>query len=66
MRQCLNCQGAMAENLQVTVKGALYGLKITRKKRGLFNNATAEPKAAVCSGCGAVALYVENHQDFRE
>ena len=66
MRQCPNCRGAMAEDLQVTVKGALYGLKITRKKRGLFKNATAEPKAAVCSGCGAVAFYVENPQDFRE
>lgn len=66
MRQCPNCQCAMAEDLQVTVKGAMYGLKITRKKRGFFNNATAEPKAAVCSNCGAVAFYVENPQDFRE
>jgi predicted nucleic-acid-binding Zn-ribbon protein len=66
MRQCPECRGAMAEDLQVTVKGAMYGLKITRKKRGFFNNATAEPKAAVCSNCGPVAFYVENPDDFRE
>lgn len=56
----------MVEDVEVTVKGALYGLKITRKKRGLFNNVSAEPKAAVCSNCGAVALYIENPQKFGE
>ncbi len=66
MRECTNCDQLMVEDLQVTVKGALYGLKITRKKRGLFKNAVAEPKAAVCPICGAVALYIDNPQDFGE
>lgn len=66
MRTCTNCGQSMVDDLQVTVKGALYGLKIKQKKRGLFTRAVGEPKAAVCNRCGAVALYIENPQDFRE
>ncbi len=64
VRMCRDCNEEMVEDVHVTVKGALYGLKITQKKRGLFTNANAEPKASVCKNCGAVALYIENPQDF--
>jgi len=52
----------MVDNCSISVEGALYGIRIKRKGKGLFNSVSAVPKAAVCPNCGTVIFYVEDFQ----
>lgn len=56
----------MIEDCQVNVEGGMYGIKITKKNDGLFNNVSAKPKAAVCSNCGYISFYIDDYEKFRE
>ncbi|MEH7249354.1 nucleic acid-binding protein [Neobacillus niacini] len=63
--KCVHCQTEMIGDCQVKVEGAMYGLKISKKGKGLFNNVSAKPKAAVCPTCGYVAFYVDEYEEFK-
>lgn len=54
----------MTSDCKVTVEGGMYGIKISQKGGGLFRRASAKPKAAVCPGCGYVALYIDEYSEF--
>lgn len=56
----------MIEDCSVNVEGAAYGIKITQKRKGIFNNISAKSKAAVCPNCGYVALYVDGFREFNQ
>ncbi|WP_246943530.1 nucleic acid-binding protein [Bacillus pinisoli] len=64
--KCHQCQTEMVRDCNVTVEGGMYGIKISKKRKGLFNKVSAKTKAAVCSSCGYVALYIDEYNDFRE
>ena len=65
-RICNQCQSEMVTECKVSVEGVMYGIKISKKRSGLFNKVSAKPKAAVCPSCGFVALYIDEHESFRE
>lgn len=65
-RICSQCQSEMVTDCKVSVEGVMYGIKISKKRKGLFNKASAKPKAAVCPSCGYVALYIDEYESFRE
>ncbi len=44
-RICIQCQTEMIEDCKVTVEGDLAGIKISQKRKGLFNNVSAKTKA---------------------
>lgn len=66
MMKCNQCQNEMIKDCTVNVEGGMYGIKITKKVKGLFNNVSAKPKAAVCPNCGNVAFYIEEYKKFSE
>ncbi|MCM3387858.1 nucleic acid-binding protein [Ureibacillus chungkukjangi] len=61
---CNHCQSELIKNCEVNVEGGLYGVKIIKKKKGLFNNVSEKTKAAVCPSCGYVAFYIDNYKEF--
>lgn len=63
-RICNQCNCEMVDNCSISVEGALYGIRIKRKGKGLFNSVSAVPKAAVCPNCGTVIFYVEYFQEL--
>ena len=65
-RVCQQCQSEMISDCELTVEHNFYGIKISQKRAGLFNNVSVKPKAAVCPTCGYVALYVENLSKFQQ
>ena len=65
-RICQQCESEKVEDCKVSVEGGMYGIKITKKNEGLFNNITAKPKAAVCTDCGYVAFYIDNYDEFKK
>ena len=65
-RICQHCQGEMILDCKINGEGGMYGIKITKKNDGLFNNVTEKPKAAVCPNCGSVALYIDDYDKFKE
>jgi hypothetical protein len=62
--KCNQCQTEMVGDCQVSVEGGLYGIKISKKGKGLFKKVSAKPKAAVCPNCGYVAFYVNEYKQF--
>ncbi len=64
--QCNQCQKEMIEECKVNVEGGMYGIKISKKGKGLFNNVSAKPKAAVCPSCGYVAFYIDEYKEFSD
>jgi hypothetical protein len=62
--KCNQCQYEMVRDCNVNVEGGMYGIKISKKKTGLFNKKSAKPKAAVCSNCGYVAFYIDEYKEF--
>lgn len=65
-RICIQCKTEMIEDLTVRVEGDLYGIKIIKKVKGLFNNISAKPKAAVCPNCGCLIFYIDNYKEFNK
>lgn len=65
-RICQQCHAEMVNDCAVTVQGGMYGIKISRKGNGLFNKASAIPKAAVCPNCGGVAFYIDEYKQFKK
>jgi hypothetical protein len=63
---CNQCQTEMIEDLAIRVEGDLYGIKILKKGKGLFNSISAKPKAAVCPNCGCVIFYIDEYKEFSE
>lgn len=55
----------MMKDCGVNVEGGMYGIKIFKKSKGLFNKVSDKTKAAVCPNCGYVALYIENYKQFK-
>jgi hypothetical protein len=53
----------MVGDCQVSLEGEAYGIKISKKGKGLFNKVTAKPKAAVCPNW-YVAFYVDDYKQF--
>ncbi|HEO8418838.1 nucleic acid-binding protein [Niallia sp. FSL W8-0635] len=64
--ECIHCQNEMITGCKVNVEGGMYGIKISKKGKGLFKNVSAKPKAAVCSSCGYVAYYIDEFKKFSE
>jgi hypothetical protein len=62
--KCNHCQTEMVSDCQVSVEGDFYGIKISKKGKGLFKKVSAKPKAAVCPNCGYVAFYVNEYKQF--
>ena len=58
IRKCIRCECEMAENYDVKVEGAAYGLKIT--EQGIFKDNLGKVHAAVCPECGYLELYLED------
>ena len=58
MRKCLRCNTEMAEDLDIKVEGAPYGLKITQQ--GIFKENLGKFKCAVCPECGYTETYIED------
>ncbi len=56
----------MIKGCKVNVEGGMYGIKISKKGNGLFNNVSAKTKAAVCSNCGFVAFYIDKYKEFSQ
>lgn len=63
--KCNQCQSEMVKDCGVQVEGGMYGVKIVKKGKGLFNKVSEKTKAAVCPNCGYVALYIDNYKDFK-
>ncbi|REB05588.1 nucleic acid-binding protein [Sporosarcina sp. BI001-red] len=63
---CNQCQTEMIENCRVSVEGGMYGIKVIQKGKGVFNNVSAKPKAAVCPNCGYVAFYINEFRKFNK
>jgi hypothetical protein len=61
-----HCKSEMVKECNVNVEGVMYGIKISKKRKSLFNKVSAKPKAAVCSNCGYVAFYIDDYKQFRE
>ena len=38
----------MVEDCKVNIEGNIYGIKISKKAKRLFDNVSAKPKAVVC------------------
>lgn len=64
--KCIHCQSDMIKDCKVNVEGGMYGIKISKKGNGLFNNVSAKTKAAVCSNCGFVAFYIDKYKEFSQ
>ena len=56
----------MILDCHVHVEGGMYGIKISKKRNGLFNKVSAKPKAAVCPSCGYVSFYIDEYKKFSE
>ncbi len=56
----------MIVDCDVNVEGGMYGIKISKKRKGLFKRVSAKPKAAVCSNCGYVSFYIDEYKEFGE
>ncbi len=65
-RVCNQCQTEMIEDCSVNVERGMYGIKITQKGQGIFNNVSAKPKAAICPKCGYVAFYIDEFKEFKK
>jgi len=55
----------MVTDCGVNVEGVMYGIKIFKKSKGLFNKVSEKPKACVCPNCGYVAFYIDNYKKFK-
>lgn len=64
--KCIQCQNEMILDCHVNVEGGMYGIKISKKRNGLFNKVSAKPKAAVCPSCGYVSFYIDEYKEFSE
>ncbi|MDT9025830.1 nucleic acid-binding protein [Rossellomorea yichunensis] len=64
--ECTHCKSEMVKGCNVNVEGVMYGIMISKKRKGLFNKVSEKPKAAVCSNCGYVAFYIDDFKQFRE
>lgn len=62
---CNQCQSEMVKDCGVNVEGVMYGIKIFKKRKGLFKKTSEKLKASVCTNCGYVALYVDNYKEFK-
>jgi len=62
--KCNQCQIEMIVDCDVNVEGGMYGIKISKKGKGLFKKVSAKPKAAVCSNCGYVSFYIDEYKEF--
>lgn len=65
-RICNQCQTEMIDDCTVDGERSWYGIKIKKKRKGLFNSVSAIPKAAVCPNCGCVLFYIDEYEDFVE
>ncbi|AFQ43404.1 hypothetical protein [Desulfosporosinus meridiei] len=61
---CNQCQTEMIEDLTINVEFDTLGIKIKKKGKGLFNNISAKPKAAVCPNCGCLIFYIDEYKEF--
>ena len=52
MRKCLRCNALMVENLYVMASNGEGGVDV--REKGIFKNALAKIKCAVCPECGYV------------
>lgn len=63
---CNQCQTEMIEDCNINVEGGMYGIKISKKGKGLFNKVSAKPKAAVCPNCGCLIFYIDEYKEFNK
>jgi len=63
-RMCNQCQTEMIDDLTINVEYDTPGIRITKKVKGLFNNISAKPKAAVCPNCGCLIFYIDEYKKF--
>jgi uncharacterized OB-fold protein len=63
-RFCPDCQHSMVNNCQLE---SPYGIGVRQRRKGLFKSVTSNKvKAAVCTNCGHVTLYVENYEEYKQ
>lgn len=62
-RICPDCQHTMEKNC---VLESTYRINIVKKRPGLFTNTSSKLKAAVCTNCGHVTLYVDNYEEYKD
>ncbi|MEK4629390.1 nucleic acid-binding protein [Solibacillus sp. FSL R7-0682] len=63
IRNCPDCSTEMEMNCFIVNP---YGIQIQKKRKGLFKNTKSVPKAAVCTSCGHVTLYVDNFKAYND
>ena len=62
-RICPDCQFPM--EMDCTVESP-YGVYVKKQRKGLFKSTSSKKiKAAVCTNCGHVTMYVENYEEFK-
>ena len=64
MRKCLRCETKMVENLSVMVTNGGYGIDV--REKGMFKNALAKIKCAVCPECGYTETYVDDTEKIKK
>ncbi|MFP7296962.1 hypothetical protein [Neobacillus niacini] len=64
--KCNQCQYEMTKDCKVNVEYDTPGIRISKKWKGSSNKVSAKTKAAVCSNCGYVALYIDEYKEFSE
>lgn len=63
-RICPDCQYEMEMDCSFT---SPYGIYLKKKRRGFFKSTVEDKiKAAVCTNCGHVTLYIDNYETFKD
>lgn len=63
-RICSDCQHPMETDCTFE---SPYGIYLKKKRPGFFNStSTNKIKAAVCTNCGHVTLYVDNYEAYKD
>ena len=63
MRKCLRCATEMVEDLYVMASNGEGGVDV--REKGIFKNALAKIKCAVCPECGYTETYVDNTERIK-
>ena len=63
VRNCPDCHSHMEMGCTLESTNGVY---VQKKRKGLFKNTQSYLKAAVCTVCGHVTLYVENCEEYRD
>ena len=60
IRKCIRCHAKMVEDRGMKIKGAAYGLVLTKGRYKWWGGRMEEPRVAICPNCGEVSIYLEH------